>query len=237
MRLRQFSRVVGLGMLAAGLACPSASATLITSSSDFPPIGGQYVSPQGFEAKYLAGVFQLTDFHFLGFTPTPTYPLPAAGSPMIATFASTVHFMLSIDGGTTFTPGSATASFAVEVARVGSGLSGEPGVFDTEMLTLNIIGGTLPPLMRIRESPTLVSPGHTTVQGIGPFQIDSFFDVFTELSLDGGQSFFPQENGSTRLDLTSVPDTGATFSLLLIPLALYGISQLRTKLGSKAVGS
>lgn len=70
------------------------------------------------------------------------------------------------------------------------------GTFDTEMLQLNLsgnFGGT--PFM-IRESPTLASTGQTTVTDIGGglYRIDSFFDVFTELSLDGGLSWMPSTN-------------------------------------------
>jgi hypothetical protein len=57
-------------------------------------------------------------------------------------------------------------------------------------------GGSLPPGMMIRESPTLASTGQTTITdlGGGQFRIDSFFDVFTELSLDGGQSWSPSNS-------------------------------------------
>ena len=78
-----------------------------------------------------------------------------------------------------------------------------PGVpyegYDTEMLQLDIQGGQLPPGVMIRESPTKQSLGqiHMTNAGGGQFHIDSFFDVFTELSLDGGQSWIPSDGGSS----------------------------------------
>ena len=52
------------------------------------------------------------------------------------------------------------------------------------------------------------SPGRTTITDIGGglYQIDSFFDVFTELSIDGG-AFQPQTNPAGRMDLVPVnPD-------------------------------
>ena len=60
----------------------------------------------------------------------------------------------------------------------------------------------------IRESPTLPSLGMTTVSALGggQYQIDSFFDVFTELSIDGGQSFIPSM-GSTRVELVPEPSS------------------------------
>jgi hypothetical protein len=55
------------------------------------------------------------------------------------------------------------------------------------------------------------------------FAIDSFFDVFTELSLDGGMSWIPNSapngygpDGSTHVDLY-VPEP-ASFALLALGL-------------------
>jgi hypothetical protein len=85
----------------------------------------------------------------------------------------------------TLTPSSARKFFRVR--------AGEPGFtfYDTELLQLDIAGGTLPPGMLIRESPTLASTGKTAISPApgGGFVIDSFFDVFTELSTDGGQTW------------------------------------------------
>ena len=65
--------------------------------------------------------------------------------------------------------------------------------------------------IEIRESPSLPSPGETTVtdNGAGRFVVDSFFDVFTELSVGGGP-FQPQTNGAGRMDLEPIrPDRHA----------------------------
>src|SRR5215212_8628481 len=59
-----------------------------------------------------------------------------------------------------------------------------PHIINTEMLQLDLSGGGLPAGVRIRESPTLASLGKTTIvadTSSGPYHIDSFFDVFTEL--------------------------------------------------------
>src|SRR5262249_24791170 len=64
--------------------------------------------------------------------------------------------------------------------------AGGPGFtfYDTEMLQLDF---TLPNGMMVRESPTRASTGKTAIAPDpgGGFMIDSFFDVFTELSTDG----------------------------------------------------
>ena len=75
------------------------------------------------------------------------------------------------------------------------------------MLSMNLTG---PPGVMIRESPTRQSTGKTSIIDIpGPmWHIDSFFDVFTELSVDGGLTWMPNTarnhfradgTGSTRV--------------------------------------
>jgi autotransporter-associated beta strand protein len=76
-------------------------------------------------------------------------------------------------------------------------------LFDAELLSLNISNGGLPPTMMIRESPTLQSLGVTRIRPLtnGTFTICSFFDVFTEVSMNGGLTWFPATNGPIPLIL------------------------------------
>jgi hypothetical protein len=95
-------------------------------------------------------------------------------------------------------------------------------VYDTELLALDLVG---PPGFRFRESPTLRSTGVTTVDGFcpvcdGPFfggYISSFFDVFSEVSIDGGTTWVPA-SGSFRIEQIPEP---ATF--WLVPICGAGI--------------
>jgi hypothetical protein len=98
--------------------------------------------------------------------------------------------------------------------------------FDTEIMSLDITGmypgsnGPIPFILR--ESPTLASLGQHSIAHAadGSFLIDSFFDVFTELSLDGGQTFYPARS-SFELDLTGIPEPS---SLVLAGLAAVGLA-------------
>ena len=69
--------------------------------------------------------------------------------------------------------------------------------YDTEMLSLSLSSSSgLPPAVMLRESPSKQSLGQTRCRtsgggGAGGCAIDSFFDVFTELSLDGGSTWSP----------------------------------------------
>jgi hypothetical protein len=103
----------------------------------------------------------------------------------------------------TFTPAGAKKFFRVR--------SGTPGFtfYDTEMLQLDISGGSLPPGMLLRESPTLASTGKTAISPTvgGGYIIDSFFDVFTELSMNGGQTWQSSTGAPPRMRFTGKEQT------------------------------
>ena len=76
-------------------------------------------------------------------------------------------------------------------------------LFDAELLSLNISSGGGSTGVMIRESPTLQSLGVTRIRPLpdGTFTICSFFDLFTEVSVNGGLIWFPATNGSIPLFL------------------------------------
>lgn len=98
----------------------------------------------------------------------------------------------------------------------------ETGVFDTEMLQLDLQGVSPFGAFMIRESPTKQSLGQTMISGPpgGPYHIDSFFDVFTELSIDGGASWIPSTDAGR---MTLVPEPN---SFALIAMGLAGMAGL-----------
>ena len=100
------------------------------------------------------------------------------------------------------------------------------GTWQTELLGLEItaqLNGPSGPIAAIiRESPTLVSPGQHTLTPLpdGGVLIDSFFDVFFELSLDGGP--FVPANSPVRLDITDIVPEPAT--VVMLGIAIAGLS-------------
>lgn len=135
--------------------------------------------------------------------------VPGPGGSQIETFHSTLDALVSIVGGPQNVP---IHLEGPTTTRVDYGGGGPFGTFSTEMLSLSLTGTSpLGPIM-IRESPTLQSTGLTQVQTApgGLFHIDSFFDVFTDLSLDGGATWIPNSegSGSTHVSLQPVPEPG-----------------------------
>lgn len=95
------------------------------------------------------------------------------------------------------------------------------GKYENELIDLSITFGTSEGPIMLRESPTLASIGQTDITDLGGglYHVDSFFDVFFEVSLDSGQSWEPY---STAVHLTMVPEPStmvlATISAgLLVP--------------------
>ena len=141
--------------------------------------------------------------------------------------------MMSVGGG----PSNPVTAPATGIVRVDfNHQSGNTRYYDTEMLQLNISGGGLPPGVVVRESPTQQSLGQTTITdiGSGQFQIYSFFDIFTELSADGGNTWVPDANGPMHQDLipnvplhssTSVP-TLPQWGLILLGFVLLSLGAL-----------
>jgi autotransporter-associated beta strand protein len=96
-------------------------------------------------------------------------------------------------------------------------------LFDAELLRLDIAGGVTTGVM-IRESPTLQSLGVTRIRPLtnGTFTICSFFDVFTELSVNSGLTWFPATNAPIPLILVGgTPPNGFPTDSLPPPAGQY----------------
>ncbi|MEX2091932.1 MAG: hypothetical protein WD971_04600 [Pirellulales bacterium] len=113
-----------------------------------------------------------------------------------------------------------------------AGLDSFTTEFQLELLQLDLLPSAVAdPLSEIllRESPMLASTGVTTVVDLCPFcdafhwRMTSFFDVFAEISIDGGANWVPSD-GSFRI-VQGIPEPGTCFlatlliALLATPLA------------------
>ena len=148
-----------------------------------PPPGGMYFPPETQTIHYANGLLLRAPAHRL--FGASVLPPPSPGGELSHAFGSRAEMEVSLDGGLTWIPFVADALVKVHIAN--SGPDGSDTLFATEMQALDISGGTLPPGVMVRESPTLASLGETRIEAVaGGYMIDSFFDIYTEVSVDGG---------------------------------------------------
>ncbi len=183
----------------------------VFDNDTFPVRGAGYESINS--VNYVGGTFdaELVSLSLQGANPVNPISLRSLGGGgqySVDSFFD-VFTELSVGGS------ESTSTFATEI--VSMSLSGylnldhTTGIFATEIVSMSLsgdVGGT--PVI-IRESPTMSSTGQTTITdlGNGMYHVDSFFDVFTELSVDGGQTWTPSE-GPTRMELAPEPPPAPT---------------------------
>src|SRR6185436_2857715 len=141
--------------------------------------------------------------------------------PIIFSFPTTLEVQYSLDGGQTFQNASGQGTTRVGVHGSPNGQMGPVRMLDTELLSMDItFGGSLAGVM-LRESPTRASTGKHVIRTIdGGFRIGSFFDVFTELSINGGQTWLPALT-PVRVDYNSPVSDNAYSTDAFQPVGTY----------------
>jgi hypothetical protein len=188
-------------------------------SNDLPPVGSTYLDP-GTTIYANASSFTKSSLDLS----TTHYPPPAdlAGY-VFRNGRRTFHVE-----GSPSTLGLFDVQGDVTEKQKFSHTDGVSKVYDTELISLDLSGGTLPAGTMIRESPTLASTGQTVIRPIGGgnYQISSFFDVFTEISMDGGQTWSPSQGSSHYVmqpnNPNSIPTLG-TWGLMAMGVLLLGM--------------
>ena len=223
----------------------TSQASLITSTTGLPP-AGVYLSTD------VHGIYAGPALDYILTLPMHA-PIVAEigkrsggnGSPggpndEIETFGSNLDAMIEIKDratGNTVVPNApihASGPFgSVQTIVFGHNLSPDgTGTFQTEMLALSLSGTYLGAPFMIRESPTKQSTGVTSVVPLpgGGFQIDSFFDIFTELSLDGGTTWMPDTDSvatGQRVTLEGVPEPTSMSLLAAGAIGVMGFIRRR----------
>ena len=203
-------RIVVAASIAASFSVHTALCDVITSSPDLPPTVGFYGTNGGAHAEYLGGGIVLTN---IAHTPQTGGSNMQNGSDNIETFPSKATGDVSVGGGP-FVPIILTGPVSVEVFNY---MPGDLGTFSTQMLSMDLTGTVGGHSVEIMLDPSIPTTGQATIaaNGGGEFRISSFFDVFTELSLDHGP-FTPQTNPPTHVTLqTPEPVAGTIWMAFL----------------------
>ncbi len=191
-------------------------------SDSLPPSGSLYAAVASIHRFGPVDEFQLRESSHSGFSNSSPPPLSIPNASTLHPFDSTIEGDFFVNG--VFVQ-HVIAPASTQVRVDFNHQFGPDRFFDTEILQLDIAGGNLPPGVLIRESPILASNGQTVIRDIGggQFQIASFFDIFTELSLDGGQTWIPS-NGSVTMELQPAPEPG---TILLLSFGVVAIGAAR----------
>ena len=185
--------------------------TGIDTPSAFLPPNGDYTAPGTVSYPQDVHLNNLVHNNFTGVVRTPI------GGDEDETFNSSLYGLIDVPSSGIYGVG-AVISGPVSVL-VKNYTSGQTGTFQTEIVSMSLSGNIGGIAVAIRESPTLSSTGQTTISDLGGglYHIDSFFDVFTELSVNGG-AFLPASTGSERMTLVPEPTTIALLGLGAIVL-------------------
>jgi hypothetical protein len=163
--------------------------------------GGQSVDVVGFTIPG-AGTLYARNFIHSGF-PNPITPPPLNASATYSASNTLVTCELSVDGAN-WSTAAANGPLTTKITNTSAAGDTTTG-FDTEMLQLNLTGNGLFGPFMLRESPTLQSLGrHTIRPDPRGYRISSFFDVFLELSTDGGVNWIAA-NRSIRVQVSAPP--------------------------------
>jgi hypothetical protein len=160
---------------------------LILNSNCFLPTGNQFRSSNPFYQNGPNSFFDV--FAEVAFC----QPMPVSGS-------SNLNGMVTVHGNSSSGAFSVTApaTFAISFDHT----EDNTNFYNTEMLGLDMYGTGMPSNIRLRESPIHASTGKTTVTDIGggEWVVESFFDVYTELSVDNGMAWQPAQSGPSHLE-------------------------------------
>lgn len=143
-----------------------------------------------------------------------------SGSNEMETFDSSLFGMVSVDG-------SPDIAFELNgpVTVTDFGKAGKvTGTFNTQMDSMDMTGTVDGHSVVIMLDPARPTTGQTTITQVSPslYHINSFFDVFTELSIDHG-AFFPQIGGPSVVTLTCTPEPRSVGLLALGLLGFVGL--------------
>lgn len=172
-----------------------------------PPPGATFDSVKNIDVVNFnvpgLGLLQGRNFSHGGLT-DPIVPPPLNVTATYASANTFVDLEFSSDNGASWIPARTTGGVRASIKHVQD--TGGRQLFDTEMLSLDLSGAALG--FMLRESPTRVSLGKHTVRPdpSGLFFVSSFFDVFLDLSIDGGQTWIPADR-AIRVNLNPPCET------------------------------
>ena len=190
-------------------------------ANQFPIPGSIY---QGTSSSTRAVETEILSMQLSGSPGGSSVPLPIAGQ----TFNVDSFFDIFIDMRVQGSDFQVDSFFDIDYRIEFSSSDGDRGSWQTEMVSMSL-SGSLPDgrVIEIRESPSLPSLGQHTLTTLpeSNFQVDSFFDIWPEISIDNGP-FVPAE-APIRVNLTGVPEPTSSGLMLIGTTLIAGLRRRR----------
>lgn len=191
-------------------------AELIEPTATLPPSNGLYSLPVICITTVCVVSGTASGFH-------NTSDVLSGGNELVSTDAI---FSAIIDKNDSGVPGATLGSFStsgtMDITYFGRSITNPLGTFDAQITGFDFAGTFNTHPFEVEQNPTTASTGQTTILPDFPFgpsyQVSSFFDVFAEVSLNGG----PFVAGPMRVATLSAapePRYGALAAVLLAALA------------------
>lgn len=222
-------RLAALALLGLAFSAPASAIIIINGADQFPVLNGIYSSQNG-TGPVMVPVpgstpieVEIVSLQLVGLGPSVLLPPPPGSTPADSFFD--VFVELNVGG---VHQVDSFFDVFVEIDIIPS-LTGPVDIEIVQMQLTGNVGGI--PIM-IRESPTQPSAGQHAVTPLVPgpeFQVDSFFDIFFEITIDNGQPFDTLPPLRVNLVGVSVPEPA---SLALVLLGL-GAARVRRRAATR----
>jgi hypothetical protein len=220
--------LLAAGAFAVGTSVGSAQPVLILPSASLPLIGTPYQSEGAG-----AGCFTLVSACV---TPGPfvqtsaTSPMFSAGN-QFNTAHATYEANLTPVGGTTII-GSVSLTGTLDEEVLNRSSDSQTGTFTVDITSINLTGtltlpGTGEFIIKVALNPSDTSSGMTTIEPDGAlFQVTSFFDVFTEVTLENPLGTIVARKDLPQITLVAVPEP-TTWAMMLAAFMTLGFAYRR----------
>jgi hypothetical protein len=200
-------------------------ASVISGTPTLPLLGVPYVSSG-------AGCFPAAGFCIENASLILTSPVVSSFNALGQDIMSGADYFGTLTNSAHAPIGTVHLTGSVEQEILGRTFATETGTWATELISLSLSGLVQGNTLTVSLDPTNPSTGETSITPVGDqsrsFKIDSFFDIFIEISLDTPTPLHTIR-GPIRAQAVSVPEPSSIAAIALPLLAIAAIWRRRSR--------
>lgn len=222
-------RLGTLALIAFTVGLTMAHASIVEPTATLPPPTGGYTLPTTCLTQVCLENISISGFQ-------DTSDTLSGGNELVDTTAVFFAAVYKNSGGSPGTfLGDVSITGTADFTFFGRSLTIPLGTFNAQLTSFDFLGTFNGNPFDVMQNPSDASTGQTTIVQVSPgqYMVTSFFDIFAELSLDGGP-FVPGPERTS--DLSGLPEPGSTgLAGLGLLLGLAGLT-LRRRRNSASIG-